>query len=116
MKATERKKLETLFGALDVLIDETSESMPLRQAQAFLSVAIREAKEGAADMRDVGADTGAPSAVASRDLLGLGKRQRSGKSGLGLVVVKEDYTDLRRRPYVLTPKGNKAINALLGAL
>ena len=116
LKTQERKKLEVLFAALDVLIDNTNESMPLRQALSLLSVAIREQQEGSADLRDVGHDTGANSAVASRDLLGLGKRGRTGKPGLGLIAAEEDYTDLRRKPYKLTPHGHTVMRKLLETL
>lgn len=114
---TNVKQLKTMFNALDVLISNTNESMPLRQALALLSVAIHEGQGGElADLRDVGKDTGAASAVVSRDLLGLGKRGRTGKPGLGLIAVTEDYTDLRRRPYGLTAKGRKVIDRLKEAL
>ncbi len=116
MNTHERRKLEKLFTAIDTLIDGTAEGMPLRQSLALLSVAIRETQEGSADMRDVGKDTGANSAVVSRDLLGLGKRQRSGKPGLGLIAAEEDYTDLRRKPYKLTKKGHAVVHKLLEAL
>ena len=113
---TKAKSLTTIFKALDALIDQTNESMPLRQALALLSVAIHEEQGELADLREVGKDTGAASAVVSRDLLGLGKRGRTGKPGLGLIAVQEDYTDLRRRPYGLTPKGRKAIAKVKEAL
>ncbi len=116
MKTQERRKLQILFNVMDVLIDNTSESMPLRQALSLLSVAIRESQEGSADLRDVGRDTGANSAVVSRDLLGLGKRSRTGKPGLGLISAEEDYTDLRRKPYKLTPHGKTVMRKLLEVL
>lgn len=116
MNASQKRKLKSLFYAMDQLTDHLGETMPLRQALAFVAVAVREADEGFAEVRDVANDVGAPSGVASRDLLGLGKRGRTGKPGLDLIVVREDYSDLRRRPYVLTRGGKAAIEAALEAL
>lgn len=113
MNASQTRKLRALKEALDLLC-EINESMPVRQAAALLSVALREAQHGEADLRDVGHDINAPQAVVSRDLLGLGKLTRSRKPGLGLIQSFEDYTDLRRKPYKLTKKGTEVIQELWG--
>lgn len=115
MNTTQKRKLRALKDALDQLC-EINESMPLRQAMAFLSVAILEAEGKEADMRDVGKDINAPSAVVSRDLLGLGKRKRGGKPGFDLIESFEDYTDLRRKPYKLTKGGHKLVDNLTEVL
>lgn len=116
MKTSDRRKLETLYNALVGVANGMGDTMPIRQAIALLSVAIREQQEGAADLRDVMADTGASSPVASRDLLILSKKGRSKKGGLDLIKTREDYTDLRLRKYVLTPKGNALIDSILEGL
>jgi len=116
MKTTDKRKLRNFYSAMDSLIDHTSEVMPARQILAFIAVAAIEADHGYAEVKDVAEQIGAPSGVTSRDLLGLGKRARSGKAGLDLIAVKEDYTDLRRRPYHLTKKGHVALDAILEAL
>jgi DNA-binding MarR family transcriptional regulator len=90
--------------------------MPVRQALAFVAVALRASADGTADLRDVANDIKANSAVASRDLLVLGKRGRGDRPGLDLITVQEDYSDLRRRPYVLTKKGQAVVDKLLEAV
>lgn len=115
MNASQKKKLRALKDALDELC-VINESMPVRQAMALLSVALHEADGGEADMRDVGKDIQAPSAVVSRDLLGLGKRTRTGKPGFDLIESFEDYTDLRRKPYRLTAAGKKLIKQITEVL
>lgn len=115
MNAKQKRQMKALFKALDIIADEY-EGMPLRQAMAFLSVAINEADYGAAELKDVGRDTRAPAQVVSRDLLGLGKRARSGAPGLGLIETYEDFQDLRRKPYRLTKAGHTLIKQLSEAL
>lgn len=117
MNAEQKRKLWNLKAALDVLC-EVNESMPVRQAAALISVAIRQAEDKYATLDEVGADTDSPSAVVSRDLLGLGEAARtldkSGrrKPGLGLVESFTDYLDRRRKPYRMTRKGHALIKKL----
>lgn len=107
--------MRALMKALDLLADQ-NDGMPVRQAMALLSVALHEADHGEAELKDVGRDTQSPSQVVSRDLLGLGKRTRTGKPGLDLVEAFEDYQDLRRKPYRLTKAGHRLIKQLTEAL
>lgn len=115
MNTKERRQIQSLSSALDVLC-EARESMPLRQAMAFLSVAMHESTDKYATLEEVGRDTGAPAAVVSRDLLGLGPRTRLKKPGLGLIESFSDYQDLRRKPYRLTADGKKLLKKLLEEL
>ena len=112
----ERRVAQNAALTLAVLCNELDASMPLRQALAFLSVALRETPDadgrGTVEMIDVQRDTNAKSAVTSRDLLGLGKRKRSGKGGLGLIKATECDEDLRRKFYKLTPAGHRVIRRL----
>jgi hypothetical protein len=110
--STQTRKLQAAFELLSVICEEIDDAMPVRQALAFLSVAIRTTQDGEADLRDIAKDTNAVSAVASRDLLALGIRARNGEEGHDLVAVKQDFKDLRRRPYVLTKKGTAVDNNL----
>jgi DNA-binding MarR family transcriptional regulator len=114
----QKRKLKAAFELLTVVCDDVSDTMPVRQVLSFLAVAIlsAEGKDGTADLRDVAKEINSPGAVASRDLLVLGKRSRQGTAGHDLVEVKEDYTDLRRRPYRLTAKGSAVVNKLTEAL
>lgn len=112
-KDAQTRKLTAAYGLLKVLCEEVSDTMPVRQALAFVSVALRSRNGGVADVADVAKDTKSGSAIASRDLLVLGKRGRNGAAGHGLIVVKEDYSDLRRRPYVLSSKGEELVTKLL---
>jgi DNA-binding MarR family transcriptional regulator len=114
--STQTRKLQAAFELLSVICDEVSDAMPVRQVLAFVSVAIRSTTDGEADLRDIAKDIKAVSAVASRDLLALGIRARNGEAGHDLVAVKQDFKDLRRRPYVLTKKGQALVNKLLEAV
>lgn len=114
--ATQTRKLQAAFDLLSILCDDVSDTMPIRQARAFVAVAMRATVDGEADLRDIAKDIKANSAVASRDLLVLGKRGRVGRPGFDLIAVREDYTDLRRRPYRLTGKGQSVVNKLLEAV
>ena len=115
MRANEKKKLNSLIEAFGALC-EVNESMPARQALTLLVTAKMEADGLEVDMQAVGKATRAPSAVVSRDLLGLGKRTRMGKPGLDLVESYEDYNDLRRKPYRMTKKGHTVIQKMLAKL
>lgn len=96
---------------------EVYPGMPVRQALAFLSVAHHEAVDKHATLEDVGHDTDSPSAVVSRDLLGLGVRRRNkDKPGFGLVESFTDYQDLRRKPYRLTRKGKALMKQITEAI
>lgn len=113
--STQTRKLQAAFELLTVLCDDVDDAMPVRQALALVSVAIRTLVDGEADLRDVAKDTKSVSAVASRDLLGLGMRLRNGEAGHDLIAVKQDFKDLRRRPYVLTKKGHALVAKLVEA-
>jgi hypothetical protein len=116
VNAQERKKLQAAFEVMEVLCEEVGETLPMRQGLALMSVALRSAQNGEADLKDVAKDIAASSAVTSRDLLVLGKRGRNGRAGLNLVAAREDYTDLRRRPYLLTLNGNRVVEKILNVL
>lgn len=108
------KALRSLQDQLQALSECGLEKLPLRQVRVLLLVAELEWQHGEADMRAIERQLGLPSAVVSRDLLGLGKRGRTGKGGLALIESREDRADLRRRPYRLTDKGRALISALRG--
>lgn len=113
---TQNEKLQAAYEVLCVLCECTSDSMPIRQALAFVATARRAATDGEADLRDIAKDINAEGAVASRDLIGLGIRSRNGSEGHDLVTVKRDMKDLRRKPYVLTTKGQALVEKLVGVL
>lgn len=111
--AVQTRKLQAAFDLLEILCDDVSDTMPIRQALAFVAVALRATVDGEADLRDIAKDIKKESAVASRDLIVLGRRDRQMRPGHGLIAVHEDYKDLRRKPYRLTPKGQAIVNRLL---
>lgn len=123
MSATQTRKLQAAYELLNTICNDVSDTMPVRQALAFVAVAIRATRDGYADLREIAEDTGANSAVASRDLLVLGEHGRgAGKPGYDLVAVDMGAIratapggrpDLRRRPYVLTKKGKAVVAKLV---
>ena len=112
-----RRKLNSLFYGLTALQrahvprSKKMQSMPVRQALTFIVVAQHPGITPAEMQRF----TNASSAVTSRDLLGLGKRARSGKPGLGLIRTV-DARDLRLKQYYLTSDGLAAINRAMAEL
>jgi len=54
--------------------------------------------------------------VASRVLLEIGQKTRTGQPGLGLVAAEYDLHDLRLKRYYLTPKGHALIMRLEKAI
>ena len=111
-----RRKLNGLFHGLTALQRSHEprskmRSMPVRQALTFIVVAQHPGITPAEMQRF----TNASSAVTSRDLLGLGKRARSGKPGLGLIRTV-GAQDLRLKHYYLTLDGLAAINRVTAEL
>jgi len=112
-----RYKLNSLFYGLTALQRSYEpltkmQAMPVRQALTFIVVAQHPGITPTEMMRF----TRSNSAVTSRDLLGLGKRARSGKPGLGLIRAVEDMEDLRIKKYYLTAEGLAAINRITAEL
>lgn len=87
---------------------ELSPTMPVGEVQMFLLVALNEGASltelaDAADMKK---------STASRYLLDLSDKTRSGTPGYALVTREPDPAELRKNMYALTAKGRKIITSL----
>ena len=103
--------LNLLYEALDVF-RAVEPSIPSSYVAAFLTVAC-----------DPGNGTvhyakalGMLQPVASRVLLEIGQKTRTGQPGLGLVAAEYDLHDLRLKRYYLTPKGHQLVSRVEKAI
>lgn len=86
-----------------------SPTMPVAEVQMFLAVALNEG----ASLTDLSALLDMKKSTASRYLLNLSDKTRTGSEGYGLVTREADPSELRRNMYGLTAKGRKIIDSLL---
>lgn len=124
--SAQARKLQAAFDLLSVICNEVADEMPIRQALALVSVALRSSRDGYAEVKDVAEDTRSNGAVASRDLLVLSAQGRgTGKPGYDLIAVDMGAigptapgrrADLRRRPYVLNKRGKEVADKIAAAL
>lgn len=96
------RRMGTHLGGTDV---------PIQRAVIFLLIAA--AGEEGAESKDLKEAAGLAASSVSRNVAALGEWPR-GKKGLGLVKTRTDYTDRRRKPVVLTAKGQRVLNELIG--
>lgn len=108
--------LRALERVMDVLCEEMDKKAPLHQALVFVAAARAEAEGELATTSSLQAETKLSSAALSRILGALQEVKWTGKPGLELLRARMDYTDRRRRPLVVTEKGEKLIRKLLEAL
>lgn len=105
-----RKMLRAFCEAL-VQFRNLSSTMPVGEAYMFLLVALNEG----ASLTDLAVEADMKKSTASRYLLDLSDKQRTGAAGFGLVVRESDPNELRKNMYALTPKGRKIVAALVNA-
>jgi DNA-binding MarR family transcriptional regulator len=98
--AADKRKLGAMLQGLTPFIT-IRHTLPMQYVVAFLLVALDEGK----GVMEYSKRAGVAQSVMSRHLLDLGDKDRSGGPGYGLVTSKNDPTNLRRRPVVLTDKG-----------
>lgn len=92
---------------IDLLADEMDRTAPLHNVQAFLEVAVSSAEGNALEVKEIQQRLGMTSSALSRALGAIGEWSYTHKPGLDLVKAKMDYTDRRRKPMVLTDRGEK---------
>lgn len=92
---------------LDFLCNEMEREAPLHNAWVFLTVAQAHARGEALEVKEIQKRTGLKSASLSRALGALGEWSYKGRAGLDLVTSRPDFQDRRRKPMVLTKKGEK---------
>jgi DNA-binding MarR family transcriptional regulator len=107
----EVRRLQALVRVCDGFLAYSS-TIPLAMAEAFLLVALNEGKS----LRELCAISGQPQSTMSRHLLDLGDRNRRMEPGLGLVEWRLHPRELRRKQYLLSPKGRKLLQDILGHL
>ena len=98
------RRISRVFAILEAF-REVAPTLPASYAQAFLAVAMKPGQPSGAYAKAIGMIQ----PVASRILLEIGKKTRTGGPGLELVESVEDLQDLRIKRYYLTAKGRKLI-------
>ena len=86
--------------------------MPIGKLEAFFLVVLHEGKS----LKDLCQISGQPQSTLSRHLLDLGERNRTMGPGLGLVEWRIDPYELRKKQYLLTPRGRELLGRLLEIL
>lgn len=104
-------KVERLLRAIDVF-REFDTAFPASYMAAFLLVALHPGKGST----DYARKLGSAQAVASRLMLEIGPKRRTGEPGLGLIGSEPDTKDLRIRRAFLTPKGKALLRKLMVAM
>lgn len=100
----------SIRSALKILhtFRDLSLTMPVGEVLMFLTVALNEG----ASLTELAALADVRKSTASRYLLDLSDKTRSGSKGHGLVNREQDPAELRRNMYSLTAKGRKVIAQL----
>ena len=92
---------------IDLLCEEMEREAPLHNVQAFLHIAAASAQGKTVEVKELQEATGLPSSTMSRAMGALGEWSYKDRPGLQLITTKADYSDRRRKPTVLSPKGEK---------
>lgn len=101
---------------LQLLCDSMEREAPLHNALVFLTIAEAHAKGGTIEIKEIQKLTGLTSSATSRAVGALGEWSYKKRPGLDLIKSRPDYEDRRRKPMVLTEKGEelaKKVTALL---
>ena len=88
---------------------ELSPTMPVSEVQMFLMVALNEG----ASLTELCELLDMKKSTASRYLLNLSDKTRTGDSGYGLISRESDPNELRRNMYGLTAKGRRMVQRLV---
>ena len=107
----DQRRLTRLIAIFQIMRD-INPTLPVSYAQAFLAVALSPGQGPAHYAKALGV----VQPVASRTLLEIGKKARTGGPGLGLVDSQQDPVDLRTLHYYLTPKGRSLFEHIMQIL
>jgi DNA-binding MarR family transcriptional regulator len=107
----EKAALLSLLKALKPF-RELRKAMPLQYVTAFLSVAVKEGQNITAYAKMVGTSQ----SLMTRHLSDLGNINRYHKPGYGLIDAETDPMDRRNQLNRLSPKSQRLVGQLLGAL
>lgn len=99
------KSLKGLYETLGAF-QSVSPTMPVGEAMMFVAVAINEGSS----LTELAEITDAKKSTASRYLLNLSEKRRTGQPGYGVVQREVDPDELRRNMYSLTPLGRKLVD------
>jgi DNA-binding MarR family transcriptional regulator len=109
-KRVHNKPLLRAFCAAIGAFRELSPTMPVGEVQMFLLVALNEG----ASLTELAEEGDMKKSTASRYLLDLSDKTRSGDAGYGLITREPDPEELRRNMYALTDKGRQIVANLVG--
>lgn len=88
---------------------ELSPTMPVGEVQMFLLVALHEGSS----LTDLAEYADMKKSTASRYLLDLSDKTRSGAPGFALITRESDPGELRKNMYALTDKGKRILSSLV---
>ena len=91
---------------------DLSLTMPVGEVIMFLAVSLNEG----ASLTELAELTGIRKSTASRYLLDLSDKTRTGAPGHGLVTREQDPKELRRNMYSLSAKGRRVITQLTASI
>lgn len=107
----EKKELRHAFQGLD-LFKQMHNDMPVQYIMLLLAVAT----QGEVSQNKLKELLSIPQSSTSRGLAALSEWQAYQKPGLGLITMKEDPEDRRRKLVTLTYKGDKVVTEFLNKL
>lgn len=105
---TDSKALRSLYDAITKM-RQLSPTMPVAQLQMFLLVALNEG----ASLTELSEKADMRKSTASRYLLDLSDKTRTGGEGYDLVTREADPEELRKNMYALTAKGLRLLKAMV---
>jgi DNA-binding MarR family transcriptional regulator len=103
----DRKALRSICGVAEQFW-KLSPTMPVGEVVMFITVALNEG----ASLTELAALLDMKKATASRYLLDLSDKLRTGEKGYGLISRETDPAELRRNMYSLTAKGRSLVKQL----
>lgn len=106
-----KNQIENIVKAkeiIDLLCEEMEQDAPLHNVQIFLHIAAATMAKGEnLEVKEIVKEVKLMASPVSRALGALGEMSYKNRPGLGLIEVKPDYEDRRRKPMGLTRKGEK---------
>jgi len=107
------QKLKEFKEAVRVLSDLTDHAAPLHQTLVFLETAYAQAKGESIEVAQIADVVDLSTSSTSRNVAALGEWHRSQRAGLQLIKTETDFSDRRRKPVVLTKKGETVVGLAL---